>query len=82
VKLITGRTHQIRVHARHSGHPIAGDAKYGDESFNHEMSELGLNRLYLHAESICFTLPDVRTYDVRAPLDSSLELPLTRLEKL
>lgn len=82
VKLITGRTHQIRVHARHAGHPIAGDSKYGDESFNQEMSEPGLQRLYLHAESICFTLPDVRTYDIRAPLDSSLELPLTRLEKL
>jgi 23S rRNA pseudouridine955/2504/2580 synthase len=81
IKLITGRTHQIRVHAWHSGHPIAGDTKYGDESFNHEMSEFGLQRLYLHAESICFTLPDVKTYDIRAPLDSSLELPLTRLEK-
>jgi 23S rRNA pseudouridine955/2504/2580 synthase len=82
VKLITGRTHQIRVHAQHIGHPIAGDPKYGDKSFNHEMSELGLQRLYLHAESIHFTLPDVRTYDIRALLDSSLELPLTRLEKL
>lgn len=82
VKLITGRTHQIRIHAQHAGHPIAGDPKYGDASFNHEMSELGLQRLYLHAESIRFTLPDVKTYDIRAPLDSSLELPLTRLEKL
>jgi 23S rRNA pseudouridine955/2504/2580 synthase len=82
VKLITGRTHQIRVHAQHAGHPIAGDQKYGDKSFNNEMSELGLQRLYLHAESIHFTLPDVRTYDIRAPLDSSLELLLTKPEKL
>lgn len=82
VKLITGRTHQIRVHARHTGHPIAGDIKYGEETFNHEMAEMGLQRLYLHAESIHFTLPDVKTYDIRAPLDASLELPLTRLEKL
>lgn len=82
VKLITGRTHQIRVHAQHSGHPIAGDTKYGDAPFNREMSELGLERLYLHAESICFTLPDVRSYDVHAPLDLSLELPLTKLEKI
>ncbi len=82
VKLITGRTHQIRVHALHTGHPIAGDTKYGDESFNREMSALGLERLYLHAESICFTLPDVGEYDVHAPLDSSIELPLTKLEKI
>lgn len=61
---------------------FAGDAKYGDESFNREMSVLGLKRLYLHAESICFTLPDVRAYDVHAPLDSSLEESLTRLEKI
>jgi len=77
VKLVTGRTHQIRVHAQYTGHPIAGDPKYGDASFNHEMSEIGLHRLYLHAESILFTLPDVRTYDIRAPLDLSLELPLS-----
>lgn len=82
VKLITGRTHQIRVHALHAGHPIAGDSKYGDALFNREMSELGLERLYLHAESICFTLPEVGEYDVQAPLDSSLELPLTKLEKI
>jgi 23S rRNA pseudouridine955/2504/2580 synthase len=82
VKLITGRTHQIRVHALHSGHPIAGDAKYGDVSFNREMAAIGLQRLYLHAESICFTLPEVGEYDVQAPLDSSLELPLTKLDKI
>jgi len=82
VKLITGRTHQIRVHALHTGHPIAGDAKYGDAAFNHEMAAMGLERLYLHAESICFTLPDVGEYDISAPLDSSLEVPLTKLRKL
>ena len=41
VKLDTGRTHQIRVHAVHSGHPIAGDEKYGDEAFNTSMKALG-----------------------------------------
>jgi 23S rRNA pseudouridine955/2504/2580 synthase len=82
VKLLTGRTHQIRVHALHTGHPIAGDSKYGDALFNLEMSELGLERLYLHAETISLTLPDVRTYDNQATLDSSLEEPLTKLEKI
>jgi len=82
VKLITGRTHQVRVHARHTGHPIAGDEKYGDNAFNREMAVMGLERLYLHAESICFTLPDVGTYDIQAPLDLSLEKLLTKLDKL
>jgi len=82
VKIMTGRTHQIRVHARYSGYPIAGDPKYGDASFNHDMLEMGLERLYLHAESIRFTLPDVKTYDIQTAMDSSLKLPLTRLEKL
>jgi len=82
IKLITGRTHQIRVHALQTGHPIAGDSNYGDASFNREMAAFGLDRLYLHAESICFTLPDVNRYDIQAPLDSSLEAPLTKLDRV
>jgi len=82
VKLITGRTHQIRVHALQTGHPIAGDCKYGDASFNQEMAAIGLARLYLHAESIRFTLPDVNRYDIQAPLDSTLETALTKLDKV
>ncbi len=82
VKLITGRTHQIRVHARHTGHPIAADCRYGDEPFNRQMAGLGLKRLYLHAESIRFTLPELMTYDIAAPLDSDLEALLKRLDKL
>jgi len=38
---ITGRTHQIRVHALYAGHAIAGDSKYGDEDFSKEIRELG-----------------------------------------
>jgi len=79
VQLITGRTHQIRVHARHSGHPIAGDAKYGDAVFNRDLAALGLDRLYLHAELIRFNLPEVGDYDIRAPLDSDLEGMLAHL---
>src|SRR5215470_15129907 len=37
VTLHTGRTHQIRVHGNHAGHPVAGDEKYGDEELNEEM---------------------------------------------
>jgi 23S rRNA pseudouridine955/2504/2580 synthase len=54
VEIITGRTHQIRVHALHAGHPLAGDPKYGDEDFNKLMKSRGLRRLFLHAHSLRF----------------------------
>ncbi len=55
--LHTGRTHQIRVHAAHCGHPVAMDEKYGDETFNGQLRELGLTRMFLHAHSCSFTWP-------------------------
>ena len=54
---ITGRMHQIRVHALHSGHAIAGDYKHGAHEFNVAMRALGLQRLFLHAAALTFTLP-------------------------
>ena len=57
VILHTGRTHQIRVHAQHAGHPVAGDEKYGDEVFNHELQAFGLKRMFLHAHSVSFEWP-------------------------
>ena len=48
----TGRTHQIRVHAAFIHHPIAGDTKYGDKSFNQDMRKLGLHRVFLHAKTL------------------------------
>lgn len=78
---LTGRTHQIRVHADHMGQPIAGDEKYGDEAFNAIMRERGLKRLFLHAASLRFTLPDREApLEVHAPLDADLERLLTVLE--
>lgn len=53
----TGRTHQIRVHAAHAGHPIAGDARYGDKARNRALREAGLRRLALHAAGIAFEHP-------------------------
>lgn len=74
VELITGRTHQIRVHAVHAGHPIAGDDKYGQRGFNLTMKQRGLNRLFLHAKSLSFTLPGSDTaVTVVAPLGAELE---------
>jgi 23S rRNA pseudouridine955/2504/2580 synthase len=46
---VTGRTHQIRVHAAHADHPIAGDDKYGDVEFDRSLKQHGLSRLFLHA---------------------------------
>lgn len=54
VEIVTGRTHQIRVHAQHAGHPLAGDDKYGDADFNKRMKAKGLKRLFLHAHSVNF----------------------------
>jgi 23S rRNA pseudouridine955/2504/2580 synthase len=55
-KPITGRTHQIRVHAAHLNHPIIGDQKYGNESINKKAKKLGINQLCLHSSSIEFYL--------------------------
>lgn len=83
IKLETGRTHQIRVHASHSGHPIAGDEKYGDEDFNKSMREFGLRRLFLHAVRLKFSLPvgDVeQVINVTAPLPDDLVKVLKKLD--
>lgn len=50
--LETGRTHQIRVHAAHLGHPLLGDDKYGDFELNKSLAKRGLKRMFLHAARI------------------------------
>lgn len=83
VTLVTGRTHQVRVHAAHLGHPLAGDSKYGDDDFNRVMAAGGLRRLFLHAKSLRFVLPVEEPYTVAvdAPLPSDLNSVLEKLEK-
>jgi 23S rRNA pseudouridine955/2504/2580 synthase len=81
VELKTGRTHQIRVHALHIGHPLAGDAKYGDAAFNRRMRDLGLKRLMLHAHLLEFSLPPaMERLTLSAPLETGLKAVLDRLE--
>lgn len=82
VNLITGRTHQVRVHAAHIGHPLAGDGKYGDPAFNRAMAARGLKRLFLHASALSFTLPLEGTVpvSVSAPLGAELRRVLDELE--
>mgnify|MGYP006171181069 CR=1 FL=1 len=57
VTIKTGRTHQIRVHLASSGHPIAGDDKYGDFDFNRQLMRVGLKRMFLHAGRLRLTHP-------------------------
>ncbi|GEM21116.1 hypothetical protein NONS58_25480 [Nitrosococcus oceani] len=77
VTLETGRTHQIRVHAAHLGHPLGGDEKYGDSSFNKQLRCMGLHRLFLHASQLTFTLPEgKKTIKAAAPLPKELNAVL------
>jgi 23S rRNA pseudouridine955/2504/2580 synthase len=78
VTLYTGRTHQIRVHAQHAGHPLAGDEKYGLRDFNKAMREFGLRRLFLHAARFEFDL-NGKTHSFSAPLAPDLAAVLERL---
>jgi 23S rRNA pseudouridine955/2504/2580 synthase len=79
--LHTGRTHQIRVHARHRSHPLAGDEKYGDRDFNKKIREFGVKRLFLHSHLIEFTLPSSgQTIKVIAPLAQELQESLDKIE--
>ena len=80
VDLKTGRTHQIRVHAAHIGHPLAGDVKYGDAAFNADMRKRGLRRMFLHAHRVVFNDPAGKMVDVSAPLDDKLKAVLDQLE--
>lgn len=77
----TGRTHQIRVHARFGGHPILGDDKYMDETAASVARTLGVGRLFLHARSLAFTLPGEPPLRLEAPLDPELEVILDKAHK-
>ena len=71
---ITGRTHQIRVHAQYSGHPIALDRRYGDSIFDQQLKKIcGLHRLFLHATALQFIHPgNGEILRIEAPLDTNL----------
>jgi 23S rRNA pseudouridine955/2504/2580 synthase len=81
VSIDTGRTHQIRVHAVHAGHPVAGDERYGDDDFNGYLKSFGLVRMFLHAHSLSFEWPDNgEPFSASAPLPDDLKAVLTALE--
>ncbi|RKR06359.1 ribosomal large subunit pseudouridine synthase C [Kushneria sinocarnis] len=79
---ITGRTHQIRVHAAHLGHALLGDAKYGSRRGEHLARSLGLQRLFLHAQALTFPDPrSGRAVTLKAPLDEELSTVLEHLRR-
>jgi 23S rRNA pseudouridine955/2504/2580 synthase len=81
-RLVTGRTHQIRVHLAHLGTPILGDEKYGDREANRQMHGRGLKRLFLHAESIGIRWPEEQgELRIEAPLEQALKRLLDELRE-
>jgi 23S rRNA pseudouridine955/2504/2580 synthase len=75
--LVTGRTHQIRVHTAHVGHPIVGDDKYGDAELDRALG--GAPRLCLHAARLDLPRPGQKTLRLEAPLPTDLEALIDRL---
>jgi 23S rRNA pseudouridine955/2504/2580 synthase len=82
VELITGRTHQIRVHLAHLGHPICGDDKYGDFASNRDLARAGLKRMFLHAANLDLSHPlSGQPLALTAPLPVDLRSYLDLLER-
>jgi len=81
VHIVTGRTHQIRVHFASIGHPVCGDTVYGDPATNEKLREkAGLSRQFLHAEYLKFKLPkNGEAIELTAPLPKDLKQVLKKL---
>lgn len=80
VQIITGRTHQIRVHFASIGHPVCGDEMYGDKTLNAKLEEKGLKRQFLHAASLKFRLPkNDEEITLSSPLPEDLNKVLKKL---
>jgi 23S rRNA pseudouridine1911/1915/1917 synthase len=78
VKLHTGRTHQIRVHMAHIGHPVVGDQLYGGY-FKKADSSI-INRQFLHAAQLKFKLPDGTFLDLTSELPEDLREVLKKVK--
>ena len=73
LRLMTGRTHQIRVHLAHAGHPVLGDDKYGDFELNRALARQGVKRLFLHARRLAFKHPiDSKAISLESPLPDDM----------
>ena len=74
-ELLTGRTHQIRVHLAHLRHPVLGDDKYGDFELNKRLRKEGLRRMFLHAARLEFLHPAT---EEKLVIESPLPADLSR----
>ncbi len=88
VTIKTGRTHQIRVHLAHAGHPIVGDDKYGDFTLNKQLARgeglqgLRFERMFLHARQLAFDHPaGGERITLQAPLPAECVTLLARLSE-
>jgi len=81
ISLGTGRTHQIRVHAAHAGHPIAGDEKYGDRERDAKLKPFGLQRMFLHAQSLTFERKGAKPFTVSAPPPPDWQAVIEKLKQ-
>jgi 23S rRNA pseudouridine955/2504/2580 synthase len=74
LEIVTGRTHQIRVHCQAEGHEVVGDTKYGDSKFNRSMRKKGIKRLMLHASRLELPASDFcPEIVINAPLPGEFE---------
>ena len=74
-ELLTGRTHQIRVHLAHIGHPVLADDRYGDFELNRALRKRGLKRMFLHAARLEFLHPAT---EEKLVIESPLPADLSR----
>ncbi len=82
VELLTGRTHQIRVHANYLDKPLAMDRKYGARDFNKTVKKMGLKRLFLHASEFELKLScSKKPFHFKAPLPNDLQTFLEQIKK-
>jgi len=80
-QLLTGRTHQIRVHAQHIGMPLAGDEKYASRESVEKWKGRGLQRIFLHAHRLTLEMLSGEELEFDAPLPESLKVVLNRLDQ-
>jgi 23S rRNA pseudouridine955/2504/2580 synthase len=73
VELFTGRTHQIRAHAKHIGMPLAADERYSDSESFRKWKKRGLKRIFLHAHRVGLTAPSGESMEFSAPLPPQLQ---------
>lgn len=81
VQIVTGRTHQIRVHFESIGHPVVNDTTYGMEKENEEFTKnFPLQRIFLHAKSLAIPMPDGEILEIIAPYPDDIDKSLYMLD--